>query len=88
MFTEIEVANQWYCRTHNDLCPTLHKRTCAFCLWSSLWAVDQGSNEQKMVKERREEICTFLSQNAERPLSVNKIKHVDYTESYIVHWFV
>ena len=26
-FTEIEVANQWHCRAHNNLCPTLHKRT-------------------------------------------------------------
>ena len=24
-----EVANQWHCRAHNNLCPTLHKRTCA-----------------------------------------------------------
>ena len=31
MFTEIEVANQWHCRAHYNLCPTLHKRTCAFC---------------------------------------------------------
>ena len=28
MFTEIEVANQWHCRAHNNLCPTLHIRTC------------------------------------------------------------
>ena len=32
MFTEVEVANQWYFRADNNLCPTLHKRTCAFCL--------------------------------------------------------
>ena len=32
MFTEIEVANQWYCRTLYNLCTTLHKRTCVFCL--------------------------------------------------------
>ena len=25
MFTEVEVANQWYCRAHNNLCPTLPK---------------------------------------------------------------
>ena len=31
IFTEVEVANEWHCITHN-LCPTLHKRTCAFCL--------------------------------------------------------
>ena len=28
MFIENEVANQWYCRAHNNLCPILHKRTC------------------------------------------------------------
>ena len=32
MFTEVEVANQWYFRADNNLCPTLYKRTCAFCL--------------------------------------------------------
>ena len=33
VFTENEVANQWHRREHSNLCPTLHKRTCAFCLW-------------------------------------------------------
>ena len=28
MFTEIE----WHCRAHYNLCPTLHKKTGAFCL--------------------------------------------------------
>ena len=32
MFTENEAANQWHCRAHYNLCPTLQKRTCAFCL--------------------------------------------------------
>ena len=47
MFIEIEVANQWHCRAHNNLCPTLHKGTCAFCLWSGLWVVDPGMNRKR-----------------------------------------
>ena len=31
MFTKVEVTNQWHCRALNNLCPTLHKTTCAFC---------------------------------------------------------
>ena len=31
-YSEVEVASQWHCRAHNNICPTLHKRTCAFCL--------------------------------------------------------
>ena len=43
MFTEIDVANQWHCGAHNNLCPTLHKRICALCMRSSLyWADDPG----------------------------------------------
>ena len=38
MFTEIEVANLWHCRAHNNLCPTLHKRTYFFV------CVDSGMN--------------------------------------------
>ena len=30
MYTEVEVANQWHCRTHNNLCPTLQKIICDF----------------------------------------------------------
>ena len=30
MFTEVEVANQWHCRAHNNLCPTLHKKHVLF----------------------------------------------------------
>ena len=32
MFTEVEVhvTNQCHSRAHNNLCPTLYKRTCAF----------------------------------------------------------
>ena len=30
MFAKVEVANQRHCRAHNNLCLTLHKRTCAF----------------------------------------------------------
>ena len=44
MFTEVELANQWHCRAQNNICPTLHKRTCAF-LWSRLRAVDPGMNK-------------------------------------------
>ena len=47
MFTENDVANQWHSWAHNNLCPTLHKRICAFCLWSSLWAVDPGMNRKR-----------------------------------------
>ena len=30
MFTEVEVANQWHCRAHCNLCPTLHKKHVLF----------------------------------------------------------
>ena len=33
MFIEVEVANQWHCRVHNNPCPTLHKRTYIFTLF-------------------------------------------------------
>ena len=47
LFTEVEVANQWHCRAHNNLCPILHKRTCAFCLWANLRPVDPGMNRKQ-----------------------------------------
>ena len=42
---------QWHCRAHNNLCPTLHKITCDFCLWSSLWAVDLGMNRKTVTEQ-------------------------------------
>ena len=48
MFTQVEVANQWHCRAHNNICPTLHKRTLSF-LFVSIWP----RNEKKTVKEQK-----------------------------------
>ena len=47
MFTEVEEANIGQCRAHNNLWTTLHKRTCAFCLWANLWAFDPGMNRKR-----------------------------------------
>ena len=48
LFIEVEEAYQWHCRAHNNICSTLHKRTCAFCLclWANLAAVDPRINRK------------------------------------------
>ena len=65
MFTEVAVVNQWHCRAHNNLCSTLHKRTCAFCLWANL--CEQLT--QEWIEKGKRTIAGgnlyVLSQNAE-----------------------
>ena len=77
MFTEVEVANQWHYRAHNNLCPTLHKRTWLCFLFVSKLVSSWPKNEKKMVKEQLEEGDLYICITKCRTL---------HSQQYWCHW--
>ena len=45
MFTKVEVANQWNCRAHNNLCPTLITFVLLYTKESVLFVCDQACEQ-------------------------------------------